>query len=188
MTHKTLATTILALGLGTGAIWGQPQPRTFFRERAKLTDAEMQQIERGQVVTKVLASADKYGMLVFGAVYVNAPVENFATSFRDVKKLKENKVYLDVQEFSLGGAPPKMSDFERLVLDKKDIDELQTCKPGECDLQVFDDIGDFQKKVDWNAPNKYVLANAVLRQRVLDGVTLYLASGMKPFGNYRDRE
>jgi hypothetical protein len=30
-------------------------------------------------------------------VYINAPIEKFATSFRDVKKLKENKVYLDVQ-------------------------------------------------------------------------------------------
>jgi hypothetical protein len=185
--HQIL-TTALALALGAGAVCAQPQPRTFFKEHAKLTDAEIQKIDQGQVVTKVLPSTDKYGMLVFGAVYINAPIEKFAASFRDVKKLKENKVYLDVQEFSPGGVPPKLSDFERLVLDKKDIDELQTCKPGECDLQVFDDIGVIQKKIDWNSRDKYVLANAVLRQRVLDGVTLYLSSGMKPFGNYRDRE
>src|SRR2546422_2088339 len=138
--------------------------------------------------SKVLGSTDKYGMLVFGAVYINAPIEKFAASFRDVKKLKENKVYLDVQEFSPGGAPPKLSDFERLVLDKKDIDELQTCKPGECDLQVFDDIGVIQTKIDWNAKDKYVQANAVLRQRVLDGMTTYLTGGLKAFGSYRDRE
>ena len=87
----------------------------------------------------------------FGAVYVNAPIEKFATLYRDVKKLKENKVYLDVQEFSPGGAPPKISDFERLSLDRKDIDELKTCKPGECDLQIFDDIDALQKKIDWNS-------------------------------------
>src|SRR2546422_6748237 len=41
--------------------------------------------------SKVLGSTDKYGMLVFGAVYINAPIKKFAASFRDVKKLKENK-------------------------------------------------------------------------------------------------
>lgn len=188
MVYRTLATTLLALGLGTGAVSGQPQPRTFFKERANLSDREIQNIEQGQVVTKVLGSSDKYGMLVFGAVYVNAPIEKFAASYRDVRKLKENKVYLDVQEFSLGGAPPKLSDFERLALDNKDIDELQACKPGECDLQIFDDIGVFQKKVNWNAPNKYNQAHQILRQRITDGMTLYLSGGLKSFGSYRDRE
>ena len=187
MAHKTLASVVLGLALGV-AVSGQPQPRAFFKDYARLSDSEIQKIEQGQVVTKVLGSTDKYGMLVFGAVYINAPIEKFAASFRDVKKLKENKVYLDVQEFSPGGASPKLFDFERLVLDKKDVDELHTCKPGECDLQVFDDIGAIQKKIDWNGRDKYVQANAVLRQRVLDGVTTYLSSGLKAFGSYRDRE
>jgi hypothetical protein len=188
VSYKILAITGLVLGLGAGVMPGQPQPRTFFKERAKLSDSEIQKIEQGQVVTKALSSSDKYGMLVFGAVYVNAPVEKFAASFRDVKKLKENKVYLDVQEFSPGGAPPKISDFERLVLDKKDIDELHNCKPGGCDLQVFDDIGVFQKKVDWTSTDKYTQANQVLRQRVTDGMTQYMTGGLKAFGSYRDRE
>src|SRR5438874_2222318 len=116
-----IITTFLALGLCAGAVSGQPQPRTIFKERVKLSESEIQKIEQGQVFTKVLGSSDKYGMLVFGAVYVNAPVEKFAAAFRDVQKLKQNKVYLDVQEFSPGGAQPKLSDFERLALDKKDI-------------------------------------------------------------------
>jgi len=108
---KLLATTVLVLGLGAGAVSGQPQPRTFFKEHARLSDGEIQKIEQGQVVTKVLASTDKYGLLVFGAVFVNAPIEKFAASFRDVKKLKENKVYLDVQEFSPGAASPKIERY-----------------------------------------------------------------------------
>ncbi len=136
MAHKILATAVLGLALGV-AVSGQPQPRAFFKDYARLSDSEIQKIEQGQVVTKVLGSTDTYGMLVFGAVYINAPIEKFAASFRDVKKLKENKVYLDVQEFSPGGAAPKLFDFERLVLDKKDVDELHTCKPGECDKPGF---------------------------------------------------
>ena len=186
MPLKIVTAAILVLSYGVAS--AQPQPKTFFKERAKLSDSEIQQIERGQVITKVLGSGDKYGMLVFGAVYVNAPVEKFAASYRDVKKLKENKVYLDVQEFSEGGAPPKLSDFDRLALDKKDIDELQHCKPGECDLQVFDDIVNLQNRVDWNSPNKYAQAHQFLRQRVNDGMTQYLSGGLKALGSYRDRQ
>jgi hypothetical protein len=187
MSHTILVITILGVGFAGGA-WGQPQPRTILKERGKFSDSEIDRMAQGQVVTKVLSSTDNYGMLVAGAVYINAPIDRFAPSFRDVKKLKENKVYLDVQEFSPGGAPPKLADFERLVLDKKDIDELQGCKPGSCDLQVFDDLEVFQKKVDWSSSNKYVQANALLRQRVLDGMTTYLTGGLKAFGSYRDRQ
>jgi hypothetical protein len=185
MVHKTLAMTVLTLAFVCGVAG---QPRAILKERGKMSDTEIQKIAQGQVVTKVLPSADNYGMLIVGAVYIKAPIDRFASSFRDVKKLKENRVYLDVQEFSLGGTPPKLSDFERLTLDKKDIDELQACKPGDCDLQVFDDIGVFQKKVDWNSSNKYVQANAVLRQRVVDGMTTYVTGGLKAFGSYRDRQ
>ncbi|MEO7651917.1 MAG: hypothetical protein ABIZ80_15745 [Bryobacteraceae bacterium] len=188
MTQQILLSAALSLGLGCAAIWGQSQPRTFFKDHAGLTDADIQKIQQGQVITRVLSSTDKYGMLVFGAVYINAPMEKFASSFRDVKILKQNKVYLDVQEFSPGGAPPKTSDFDRLVLDKKDIDQLRNCKQGECDLQVFDDLTAFQKKVDWSSPNRYVQANSILRQRVTDGLTQYMTGGLKSFGSYRDRE
>ena len=77
MAHKILATAVLGLALGV-AVSGQPQPRAFFKDYARLSDGEIQKIKQGQVVTKVLGSTDKYGMLVFGAVYINAPIEKFA--------------------------------------------------------------------------------------------------------------
>ena len=106
MAHKILASVVLGLALGV-AVSGQPQPRAFFKDQARLSDGEIQKIEQGHVVTKVLGSTDKYGMLVFGAVYINAPIKKFAASFRDVKKLKENKVYLEVQEFSPAAPRPR---------------------------------------------------------------------------------
>jgi hypothetical protein len=149
--YKILAITIPALGLGATIVCGQSQPQTFFKDHVKLTDSQIHQIEQGQIVTKVLESGDpKYGMLVFGAVYLNAPIPKFADAYRDVQKLTENRVYLAVQEFSQGGSPPKLSDFARVELERKDIDELGGCKPGDCDLQVFN-VADFQKRVDWKS-------------------------------------
>lgn len=188
MIYKIFAVIILALGLGTAVVCAQSQPQKFFKDQVKLPDSEISKIEQGQIVTKVLESGDpKYGMLVFGAVYINAPIEKFAEVCRDVKKLEGEKVYLRVQDFSRGGAPAKLSDFDRLELDRKDIDELEHCKPGDCDLQIFSQIEATKKLIDWNSKDKYVKVNEVIRQRVFDGMNLYQKGGLKEFGSYRDR-
>src|SRR5215831_4011563 len=99
MTNNTLLTGVVALGVATSMLRGQAQPKTFFKDRVHLPDAEIQKIQQGQVVTKVLESGDaKYGLLVFGAVHVNAPIDRFAAVVRDFSALLQNKVYLNVQE------------------------------------------------------------------------------------------
>jgi hypothetical protein len=100
MRSKLLAAGVVSLGLSFGATiaCAQRQPETFFKTRVGLSDSDIQKMDQGQVVTKVLESGDKkYGMLVFGGVYINTTVERFAESYRDVKSLLEDKVYLDVQ-------------------------------------------------------------------------------------------
>ena len=188
MTHKIFATAALAFGLVPAAVQAQPQPRTFFKNNVKLEDSDIQKIEQGQVVTKVLESGDKsLGMLVFGAVYVDAPVPKFATVVKDIHGLLQNKVYLQVQPFSLIGVPPKAADFERLALDKKDIDELKGCKAGDCDIQVMN-VAELQKQVNWQAADRDAQVNKVVRQTILQGMETYMREGLKGLGSYRDRQ
>lgn len=74
LTCKPLAIGFLALGLGfcAAVASAQHQPETFFKNRVGLTDSDIQKMDQGQVVTKVLESDDpKYGILVFGRVYIN---------------------------------------------------------------------------------------------------------------------
>jgi hypothetical protein len=185
--YKCLVAIVFAIVLGAELIHGQTDARTFFKDRIKLTDDEIQTMEQGQVATKVLTSGDAtYGILVFGGVYVNGPVSKFAEVCRDVSKLQGEKVYLAVQEFSRQGAAPKLSDFDRLELERKDIDQLEHCSPADCELQVMD-IEDFKKKIDWKSPDKYTLANQLVRQRALEQMTRYMAGGLKSLGSYQDR-
>jgi hypothetical protein len=46
------------------------------------------------------------------------------------------------------------------------------------------DIEDFKKRVDWKSKDKYTVANQLVRQRVFDGMTRYLAGGLKSLGSY----
>jgi hypothetical protein len=190
MRGQVFVASVLSLGLlfGTTTACAQRQPETFFKTRVGLTDSDIQKMDQGQVVTKVLESGDKkYGMLVFGGVYINSSVERFAESYRDVKSLLEDKVYLDVQAFNELGSPPKLSDFDRIAFPRKDIDALQKCKPNGCDLQVFDVVA-LQKRIDWNSPDKYDQVNKFARQRLFEVVTTYISGGLKAFGSYTDRE
>src|SRR5271170_1716530 len=98
MSVKVFAASVLSLGVIFGATTAraQRQPETFFKTRVGLSDSDIQKMDQGQVVTKVLESGDKkYGILVFGGVYINSTIEHFAASYRDVKGLLEDKVYLD---------------------------------------------------------------------------------------------
>jgi hypothetical protein len=178
---------LLASAALSSPAYAQRQPHTFFRDVIKLTDAEVGRIDQGQVVTKVLESKDKYGILVFGAVYINAPIEKFVAVYRDVGKLEEEKVYLVVQEFGRIGSTPKLADFDRFELVKGDIDAIEDCAAGDCDMQLAK-IEDLQKEIDWKSKDKYAQANMVVRRRILEGMTHYMTGGLKALGSYRDRE
>ncbi len=188
MTYRIFVATIIVLGLGCSLACAQPQPSIFFKNRIGMSDSEIQHIEQGQVVTKDLDTGDKYGLLVFGAVYVNAPISMFAAAYRDVNNLLKDKVYLAVQEFSEGGAPPKLSDFARLELDRKGIDEFKNCKPGDCDFQMFADATALEAKVNWDSPDRYNQMNELARETIYQGMTEYMSGGLKALGSYRDRD
>lgn len=188
MSFRIVVATVVFLALGCSLVCAQPQPSTFFKNRIALTDAEIQQIGQGQVVTKVLETGDKYGLLVFGAVYINAPIPKFAAAYRDVNTLLRDKVYVAVQEFSQVGNPPKPSDFARLELDKKDVDEFGNCTPGDCDLQILGNFEANKAKINWKSPDRYNQMNQLVREAIYQGMTKYQAGGLKAMGSYRDRE
>jgi hypothetical protein len=173
---------LLALSI---PVYAEREPHTFFKNVIKLTDAEIQTIDQGEIVTKLLDSANKYGLLVFGAVYVNAPIKKFADVYRDVQKLEKEKVYLAVQEFGQNGSPVELSDFDRLELDKADIDNLEDCKPGDCDLQLMNDQ-ELKKQIDWKSKDKYAQVNKAVRQRAYDEMNVYMKGGLRALGSYTD--
>jgi hypothetical protein len=188
MNSRIFLAAIVVWGLGCSLVCAQPQPSTFLKNRIGLTDAEIQKITSGQVATRVLDTGSKYGMLVFGAVYINAPVPKFAEAYRNVNNLLKDKIYIAVQEFSQGGKPPTIADFARLELPRQDVDELKDCKMGDCDIQIFDKVTALQSKINWSSPERYAQANQLVRERLVQGITQYLSGGLQALGNYRDRE
>jgi hypothetical protein len=179
------------LALVTFPLAAQHQPHTFFKDVVGVNDKEIAQIDSGQVVTKVVPSKNQYGLLVFGATYVNAPVEKFAGVVRDVKKLEEEKVYLVVEQFGLVlGRPVTAADFGRLEVDKDDIDDLASCEVGDCAIQFANEANmeKLRGMAKDKAVNKYALFNPTFRELAAEATNRYLKGGLKELGSYHDRQ
>jgi hypothetical protein len=156
-----LGATVLAAGLSMGVVVPRaPRQLETSKPRLVCLTVKFRKSSTAMFVTKVLESGDKkYGILVFGAVYINTSTEEFAACYRDVRGLLEDAVHLGVQEFSGSVSPPKLSDFDRLTFRRKDIDAIEKCKLHRCDFQVFA-VTTFQKQINWNSSDKYEQVNA----------------------------
>ena len=136
--------------------WSQPrdgatEPFKFFREYVGLNDEQIAEIRSGKAVARILDSRTADEVFVFGAVYVQSTPEDYLKLASDVDALRKLPNYLAIQKFS---DPPQLSDLDGLTLEDDDIQQLKTCKPGHCEIQLPSDaMESFQQSVDWSAPD-----------------------------------
>jgi hypothetical protein len=163
------------------------EPHTYFREHAGLKDDEIRDIDSGKVVAKEVNTGDKSEVVLFGAVYIHAPMESFVDWFRDPDRFAEMEdAYLAYGRFS---DPPQLSDVANLTLDKKDIEALPKCKPGHCDLQLpTESMEEFKRGVDWSSPDAAEQVNALMREGLLELVNRYKKGGNAELGVYQDKD
>ncbi len=175
-----------ALGLGLGQ--NRPEPYTFFKEYIGLKDNQIASIELGKAVAKMLPTPDPSQIVVFGAIYINASPESYLKLLQNVHGIRNSRHYLGLQQFS---TPPKLSDLEGFVLEDDDINELKSCRPGKCELQLpTASMEEFQKSVDWSAPAPDVAnqVNKLAQKMALDELIQYQKDGNSALGTYYDKE
>lgn len=159
---------------------------TLFRDYIGLKDDEIRKIEKGEAVSKVLKTDNKPEVVVFGAVYVRAQMEDYVALFRDLPQLEKYENYFAVRRFS---DPPVMSDLEGLSVNHKDIEDLEDCKVADCEIQLpLQNMEAFRNQVDWDAEDVDVQVNEMAKPLFLDLIKAYLAGGNQALGEYRDKK
>jgi len=159
---------------------------TFLRKYIELSDKDIQKINNGEALAKVIDTGEKPEVVIFGGVYVDAPVESYLRVYRNVKELEKEEAFLAVEVFS---DPPKLSDLDRLELPKDDIDSLKDCKVNDCEVQVVaTDIQTLQKTIDWESDSRYDQVNALARGELYEALLIYQKGGLRALGSYRDKE
>lgn len=159
--------------------------KTFLRKYIELSDKEIQKIRNGEALAKLIDTGEKPEVMIFGGIYIDAPIESYLKIYRNVKVLEKEEAYFAVEVFS---DPPKLSDLDRLELPEEDIDSLKDCKVGDCEVQaVMTDIKTLQKTVNWKSETRYDQVNALVRKELYKGLLEYQKGGLKALGSYRDK-
>jgi len=171
---------LLALSLlSTG-----PTPDVF--NTLGLTAAEVAAIDAGHPVAKVLSWGTPSEVYVFGAVHINAPVDVYLKTIRNVGRLSTAPGYLGAGELHDGSAS---SDLTAVVLNADDVKALRVCREGACDVQLpIAAIDAFRDQIDWSQPDVDARVNRLARPMLLRLLEAYQHGGNQTLGEYRDKK
>jgi hypothetical protein len=170
---------------GIHATDNSAEPNKFFREFIDLNDEHIRQIRDGKAVAKILDSPTADQVFVFGAVYVNSTPERYLKFASDIDALRKLPSYIAIREFS---DPPQLSDLTGFTLDEEDFKQLKNCKPGHCEVQLPSEaMEEFQRSVNWSAPDANDQANREAQQMALQALQNYKQGGNAALGTYRDK-
>jgi hypothetical protein len=79
--------------------------------------------------------------------------------------------------------------FGGFVLEDDDINELKSCRPGKCQLQLpTESMEEFQKLLDWSAPDVVAQVNKLAQKMALGELSQYQKDGDSALGTYSDKK
>lgn len=159
---------------------------TYISTDVKLTTSERTSLFQGQPVTKVLPTDPSREVAIFGAVWIDAPVEKYVRAVKDIEEFEKGPNFLITKRIS---DPPRPEDFARFTLSQSELDDLKDCKVNSCDLKISaSGLARIQQEVNWSSPTANDAAQRVIREIMLEYVNGYLESGNSKLAEYRDSD
>lgn len=158
----------------------------YLTKYVKLDANARAQLLAGAPVTKMLESDPSKEVAVFGAVWVNAPVDRYLAAVRDIERFESGAAFRVTKKVS---APPRLDDFAQLTLSDEDVADLKTCRVSQCEVKMAASAIDrMRREIDWSRTDAREQANRLARQLALEYVTEYLEGGNEALAVYRDAE
>jgi hypothetical protein len=201
ITSRTKAVTLSSLVMVAGFIVlafagghpiptaGQAGPPTKLKglsDLVQFTPSEIQALEDGQTVSKLLPFHSDLEVAVAGAVWINAPVREGVQAMKDVEHLERGNGFLVTKSIS---NPPRLEDFSALELPEDDVKDLRKCHLGDCDVKLDQNaINRINMEIDWSKPTATDDLNRLMRQLALEYVTAYQHGGNKELAVYRNKK
>jgi hypothetical protein len=176
-----------AAHIATAQSAGQPLPgrlESYLTNAVKLTADERQRLNDGEPVTKMLDADKSKEVAVFGAVWINAPISRYVEAVKDIEVFERGGAFKVTKRISEPASP---GDFSALRLPEEDLDDLRSCRVGDCAVKLGEEaLERFRSEIDWKAPNARAAANALMQRLAFEHVTRYLEGGNERLAVYRD--
>jgi hypothetical protein len=157
---------------------------SWLRPAISVDAAAQSRLDRGEVIVRVLPSAD--GELgVFAASRVNADPEMFVTWVNAIAQLKKSRFVIGVRRLS---DPPAFEDLQDISLDDVDLEDLRRCRPGDCSVKLtIEDIEALRHAADVSGAEWKDAVQEQFRRVVWNRITSYQTSGFSGLQPYADR-
>jgi hypothetical protein len=188
---RALVVSLVAVTLGEsaaaqGAAVPPGEPARFLSKYIGLSQAEIDQAKRGDVVTKVLNSPDRDEVALFGIVAVNASRDDVVKRVRDLPSFLRSP---GRTAFGMFATPAAATDVNSFVVDGSDFDAIKGCRPGECDVKMpAENIEEFGKGIDWNSPTARTQVENMVRRESAVYVNNYRRAGTSAMIAYGDQK
>ena len=158
----------------------------YFSGIALISPLERSSLLSGSLVTKLLNVDPGNEVAVFGAVWINAPAARYVERVKDIEHFERGGGFRVTRRIS---NPPRLEDFDALALPDADVEDLKSCRVGNCELKLSAEaLERLRQTIDWSKPTARQDAESLIRQFALDYVTRYLGGGNQALAVYRDRE
>jgi hypothetical protein len=149
-----------------------------------LAAEERRLLMAGQPITKLLEADENKEVAVLGAVWIDAPMRRYVEAVTDIERFESGGGFKVTKRIS---APPQLADFDALRLPDEDLDDLRTCRVGDCEIKLGEAaLRRFQSEIDWRAASAREAAYALMRRLAFDYATRYSQGGNDQLAVYRD--
>ena len=182
LTFGFLLASVLSVGLA-GAQIREGEPHHLLETHVGLSDGELQSMDDGKVVVKVLKIDDSREVAIVGVVRIRATTDFFLRMFRDIESF--DTAATNIKKLS---DPPRPEDFAKMHIPEEDLKRLENCSVDDCDMKLGQPALDrLQSEIDWKSPGASAKAEDILRQRAFAYADAYTKGGAAALGVYRDK-
>jgi hypothetical protein len=185
---------LLALGISVLAAAGaavpkaanQAAPAADLLVRVGLTSEEAAKARAGQAVVRVLTPNADTEVAVAGAIRIRGNLERLVAWLRDVESFRKA---IGTEAVGAFDRPARPEDFAQTVGAGIDLDELQRCRPGACDIRMpAAYLSRFASEVPWGTPPAATAAAALARQLLAEYAVAYQKGGDAALGAHHDQK
>ena len=153
---------------------------------AGFTKPDLSALDSGTVIARVMEGTADTEVMVVAAVKIRATRDQTLAYYGQMVAYVDGTITTGFGRFS---NPPRLEDVRNLSLNADDIAQLQSCKPGDCDLRIGGSaLTAIRSGIDWRAPDAAAQVNARVREAIVKYIAAYVKTGDEALVTYNDRQ
>lgn len=149
----------------------------------KLSSNEISALEQGRALARIIKNQDKREVAAVGIIRMNLSQEEFLKRYRDITTFKQGPEVMQIGKF---GKPARVSDISALKLEPGDLDDLKSCKVGDCGLKLSSEMINKLSTTAKSGPAAKEDTNSAFQSMIVDYVNDYLQRGNAALMIYND--